>query len=54
MVLDVPEGFSEPLEMDDLPFPQEPDGIADFGIFDHAENVVVGYTGFLLCCKNKI
>lgn len=49
MVLNVPEGFTKALEVNDFPFPQEADGIADIVVFDHAEDVVVGGAGFLLC-----
>ena len=42
MVLNVPEGFTKALEVNDFPFPQEADGIADIVVFDHAEDVVVG------------
>ena len=40
-------GLTEPLEMDDLPFPQELDHIIDIGIIGQPENIVVGHTGFL-------
>lgn len=43
----VPEGFTEPLEVDDLPLPEEADGVTDFRIVDGAQNVVVGGAGFL-------
>ncbi len=51
MILDIPQGFTEPLEVDDLPLPQETDGIADIVVFNHAQDVVVGGAGFLLCCQ---
>ena len=51
MVLDVAQDFTETLEMDDLPFPQEPDGIADLRVFHHAEDIVIGDTRFLFCSK---
>ena len=40
------------LEMHHLPLPQEPDRITDFRVFDQAEDIVVGGTGFLLCCNH--
>lgn len=50
MFLDGAEGFTKPLEMDDLTFPEEANGIADFRVFDDAEDIVVGGAGFLFCC----
>ncbi len=48
-ILQEPEGFAESLEMYNLALSQEADGIADFGIFDQAENVIVCGAGFLFC-----
>lgn len=48
-ILQEPEGFTESLEMYDFALSQEADGIADFGIFDQAENVIVCGAGFLFC-----
>ena len=42
------ECLAEPLEVYNFPLAQETDRIADFGIFDHAENIIVGSAGFLL------
>lgn len=36
--------------MDDLPFPQETDGVTYIMIFYYPQNVVVGGAGFLLRC----
>ena len=41
--------FAEPLEMDDLPFPQKTDDVVHVRIVGQAEDVVVGKAGFLLC-----
>ena len=49
-ILQEPEGFTESLEMYNLALSQEADGIADFGIFDQAEDVIVCGAGFLFCC----
>lgn len=49
MILHVPEGFAESLEVDDLTLSQEADRIADFRVFDHTEDVLIGGAGFLLC-----
>lgn len=51
MFLDIAERFTEPLEMDNLTFPQKADGVCNFRILYHAENVVIGSAGFLLCCN---
>ncbi len=51
MLLNRAEGFTKPLEMDDLTFPEEADGITDFRVFDDAEDIVVGGAGFLFCCQ---
>ena len=47
LLLHQPQAFAEPLVVDDLPFPQEADGVADFRVFHQTENVVVGGPGFL-------
>ena len=40
--------FTETLEMDDFPFPEEFDGIGHFGdIFHQPQDVIVGGAGFL-------
>ena len=44
--------LAEPLEMDDFPFPEEADHVVDVGIIAEAEDVVIGYTSFLLCRSN--
>ena len=36
------EGFAEPLEVDDLPLPQEPNGIAHVWVIAEPEDVVIG------------
>ena len=48
-ILQKPEGFAESLEMYDLALSQETDGVADFRIFDQAENVIVSGACFLFC-----
>jgi hypothetical protein len=50
-VLETAQGFTEPLEMDDLPFPEEADGIAHIRLLYQAQDIVVGGAGFLLCCN---
>lgn len=47
-VLKSAERFTETLEMDDFPFPQEADRVADVGIFYDTQDVVVCRAGFLL------
>lgn len=51
MILNVSQGFTETLEVDDLPFAQETDRITDFGIFYDAENIVISAPGFLFCSQ---
>lgn len=51
MLLDIAERFTEPLKMDNLTFPQKANGVCNFRILYHAENVVIGSAGFLLCCN---
>lgn len=41
MILNIPQGFTEPLEMHDFPFTQESDRVADFRILYHAQDIVV-------------
>lgn len=42
------DGFSEPLEVDDLSFPQEPDDVVDIWIITDAQDVVISDASFLL------
>lgn len=49
MILHIAENFAEPLKMDNLPFAQEADGVADLWILNHPKDVVIRYPGFLLC-----
>ena len=41
--------ITKPLEMDDFTFPQELDWVANIGVVDESENVVVGDSRLLLC-----
>ena len=43
------DAFAKPLEVDDLPLPQELDHIVYIGIVRQAENVVIGHPSLLLC-----
>lgn len=45
-----PVCFAEPLEVHNFPCAQEADGVDDVWIFDDAQDVIVGASGFLLCC----
>ena len=47
-------GLSEPLEMDDLPLPQEFDDIVHIRVIAEPENVVVGYSCLLLWHATKL
>ncbi len=49
-VLHQPQCFAEALEMDDFPGAKEPDGVGDIWIVAHAQDIVVGKAGLLLCC----
>lgn len=42
--------FAETLEMHDFAFSQETDWVADFRVFDKAQDIVIGSAGFLFCC----
>ena len=44
-------GFAEPLEVDDLPLPEEPDGVVHIRVIAEPENVVVSHPSLLLCCN---
>ena len=51
MFLDDAQGFTEPLKVHDFPGPQEADGVSYIrGIHGQTQDVVVGGSGFLLCC----
>ena len=43
--------FAEPLEVDNLPFPQELDGVPHIRVVGETENVVVGHSGLLFCAQ---
>lgn len=45
------EKFPESLVMNQLPFPEEPDGFAYIVVPDHAEDIVIGGAGFLFCSE---
>ena len=51
MILHIAQDFAEPLKMDNLPFAQEADGVADLWILNHPKDVVIRYPGFLLRSK---
>ena len=44
------QAFTEALEMDDLPLPQELDGIPHVGVVGETKDVVVGHPSFLFWC----
>ena len=46
------ETFAEALEVDDFTGPQELDHIVDIRVIRQTQDVVVGDTGFLLCCNH--
>lgn len=48
-VLGQPQSLAKALEVDDLSGPQETDGVGDIRIVAHAQNVVIGKPGLLLC-----
>ena len=41
-------GFAKPLEMDDLPLPQEADDVVDIRVIADAQDIVIGHPGLLL------
>ena len=45
------EGFAEPLEVDDLPLPQEADHVVHIRVITETQDIVIGEAGFLLCCN---
>lgn len=52
LFLDTAEGFTEALEVYDFTCAEEFNGVSDFrNIADHTEDVVIGGTCFLFCCK---
>ena len=46
--------FSEALEVDDLPFPQELDHVVHVRVVRQPQDVVIGYPCFLLCYKSNM
>ena len=49
VILYIPKGFAETLEVDDLSLSEETDGVADLRIFHYTKNIVIGGAGFLFC-----
>ena len=43
--------IAEPLEVHDFPLPQEFNGVVYIRVVTEPEDVVIGDTGFLLCCE---
>ncbi len=39
--------------MHQLAFAEEFEGLADVGVVDHTEQIIVGHAGLLLCCNFK-
>ena len=50
LLLRQPKSFTEALEMDDLPSPQEADDVVHVRVVAETEDVVVGDPGLLFCC----
>ena len=46
-----PQTLAEPLEVHDLPLPQEADNIIYVRIVGKTQDVVIGKAGLLLCCN---
>ena len=46
-------GFSEALEVDDLPLPQEFNNVVHVRVVGQAQDVIIGYPCFLLCYKSN-
>ena len=44
--------FTEALEMDNFPFPEEANDIVDIRIITEPKNIIVGDPGFLFCCNH--
>ena len=45
-------GLAEPLEVDDLPLPEEPDHVIHIWVIAEPKNIVVGHPSLLLCCNH--
>lgn len=46
-----PQALAKPLEVYDLPLPQEADDVVYIWVVGKAQNVVIGEAGFLFCCN---
>ncbi len=46
-----PQALAKPLEVHDLPLPQEADDVVYIWVVGKAQNVVIGEAGFLFCCN---
>jgi hypothetical protein len=47
------DAFTEPLEVDNLPLPQEADYVVYIRVVGQAEDVIVGEPGLLLWCNHE-
>ena len=45
--------FTEALEVDDLPGPEEADDVVDVGVVGLTEDIVVSHACLLLCCNGR-
>ena len=48
-----PQSFAEALEVNNFPGPEKFDDVADVRVVGEAEDIVVGYAGFLLWCNHE-
>jgi hypothetical protein len=47
------QSFTETLEVNNFPGPEKFDDVADVRVVGEAEDIVVGYAGFLLWCNHE-
>ena len=52
LILGNAQAFAEALIVDDLAFAQELDGLADIGIIDQPQDVVISSARLLFCCTS--
>ena len=52
LLLGEPQAFAEALEMNDLARPQELYNIIYIRVITQTQDIIIGYTSFLLCCNH--
>ena len=52
VILDQPQTFAKPLEVNELPLAEETDRVCHFCILCQTQDVIIGSACFLFCCHH--